>query len=59
MDGWLGGWMDGWMKALITHKHLEMNGCMLSTVDTDALVLKHQAISIYSADYILIVLDHI
>ena len=34
-----------------------MNGCILSTVATDALVLKHQAISIHSADEIFIVLD--
>ena len=34
----------------LTHKQLEMYGCVLSTVVTDALVLKHQAISIYSAD---------
>ena len=30
---------------------------VLSTVATDALVLKHQAISIHSADRIFIVLD--
>ena len=30
---------------------------VLTTVATDALVLKHQAISIHSADYIFIVLD--
>ena len=34
----------------LTHKQLEMHGCMLSTVATDALVLKHQVISIHSAD---------
>ena len=33
-----------------------MHGCVLSTVDTDALVLKYQAISIHSAEYIFIVL---
>ena len=27
-----------------------MHGCILNTVATDALVLKHQAISIHSAD---------
>ena len=31
-------------------KHREMHGCMVSTEDTDALVLKHQAISIHNAD---------
>ena len=34
----------------LTHKQLEMHGCIFSTVATDALVLKHQAISIYIAD---------
>ena len=34
-----------------------MHGCVLSTVATDALVLKHQAISIHSAEKISIVLD--
>ena len=34
-----------------------MPGFILSTIATDALVLKHQAISIYSADKILILLD--
>ena len=33
-----------------THKQLETHVCILSTVATDALVLKHQAISINSAD---------
>ena len=33
-----------------THKWLEMHGCELSTVATDALVLKHHAISIHSVD---------
>ena len=35
---------------LLTHKELETHGYALSTVATDALVLKHQAISIHSAD---------
>ena len=34
----------------LNHKQLETHGCVLSTVATDALVLKHQAISIHSAD---------
>ena len=42
----------------LTHKQLEIHGCVFSTVDPDILVLKHQAISIHSADYIFIVLDH-
>ena len=35
---------------VLTHKQLETHGCILSTVATDALVLKHQAISIRSVD---------
>ena len=31
------------------HKQLEMVGCMLSTVATDVLVQKHQAINIHSS----------
>ena len=38
-------------------KHQEMHGCVVSIVATDALVLKHQAISIHNADHIFIVLD--
>ena len=34
-----------------------MAGCIISTVATAALVLKHQAISSYSADKIFIVMD--
>ena len=37
---------------ILTPKQLEMHGCWRSTVATDDLVLKHQAISIHSADYI-------
>ena len=33
----------------LTLKQLEMPGCVINTVATDALVLKHCAISIYSA----------
>ena len=36
-----------------------MHGCTLCTAATDALVLKHQAISILSADEIFKVLDQI
>ena len=35
---------------LLTLKHRETHGCVVSTVATDALVLKHQAISILSTD---------
>ena len=31
-------------------KHQEMHGCVVITVATDALVLKHQVISIHNAD---------
>ena len=31
-------------------KHRETHGCVVSTVATDALVLKHQAINIHNAD---------
>ena len=34
----------------LTLKHRETHGCIVSTVATDALVLKHQAISILSTD---------
>ena len=35
---------------------MEMHGCILSIVATDALVLKHQAISTHSADEIFVLL---
>ena len=35
---------------VLTLKHGETHGCVVSTVATDALVLKHQTISIYNAD---------
>ena len=34
----------------LTLKHWETHGCVVSTVATDALVLKHQVISILNAD---------
>ena len=34
----------------LTHKQLETHGCIVSIVATDALVLKHQAISIHIVD---------
>ena len=34
----------------LTPKHRETHGCVVSTVATNALVLKHQAISIHNAD---------
>ena len=44
-------------QYVLTHKLLDPHGCVLSTVATDALVLKHQAISSQSADQIYTVLD--
>ena len=38
-------------------KKLQTHGCVISTVATDDLVLKHQVISIHSADCIFTVLD--
>ena len=38
------------MSDFLTHKELETHGCALSTVVTDALVLKRQATSTHSAD---------
>ena len=37
-------------KPSLTLKHRETHGCVVNTVATDALVLKHQAISIHNAD---------
>ena len=34
----------------LSHKHLELCECILSTVDTDTPVLMHQAIRTYIAD---------
>ena len=38
------------LELLLTLKHRETHGCVVSTVATDALVLKHQAINILSTD---------
>ena len=37
-------------QGQLTPKHRETHGCVVSTVAADALVLKHQAISIHNAD---------
>ena len=42
--------VDSGSHESLTLTHLEMHGCIVSIVATDALVLKHQAISIHSAD---------
>ena len=39
------------------HKQLETHGYVLNTVTSDALVLKHQTISVHSADQISVELD--
>ena len=36
--------------GLLTPKHREARGCVVSTVATDALVPKHQVICILNAD---------
>ena len=41
-------WYTGFNR--LTLKHRETHGCVVSTVATDALVLKHQTISIHNAD---------
>ena len=41
----------------LTSERQETHGWVVSTVATDVLVLKHQAISIHNADYTFIVLD--
>ena len=38
------------VNASLILEHRETHGCVVSTVATDALVLKHQAISILSTD---------
>ena len=38
------------VPKVLTLKHRETHGCVVSTVATDALVLKHQAISSHNAD---------
>ena len=37
-------------QGALTLKHQQTHGCVVSNVATDALVLKHQAISIHNAD---------
>ena len=44
---------------VLTHKWLEMHGCVINTVATDGLVLMHQAIRIHSADQVPIVSDQL
>ena len=47
-----------WLSySWLTHKRLEMYGCVLTDLATDALVLQHQDIRIPSVDQIFIVVD--
>ena len=39
-----------WGLIVLTYKPLDLNGGILGTTVTDDVVLKHQAISIHSAD---------
>ena len=45
------------IDLLLTFKQLESHGCIISTVATNALVLKHQGISTHSTDSVFIVLN--
>ena len=47
---------DQQVLTFLEKKHLEMHRCALNTVAIDVLVLKHQTISIHSADKIFIIL---
>ena len=47
----------GHFVQVLTLKHRETHVCVVSTVATDALVLKHQAISIHNADLTFILFD--
>ena len=42
-----------WNVTILSHKQLETHGCGISSVSTNALVLKHQGISIHSAEQII------
>ena len=42
--------MDLMANLLLTHKQLETKVCIVSTMATDDLVLKHQGISSHSVD---------
>ena len=45
------------LPQTLTYKHLQTHGCVLSTVATNTLALKHNAIIIHNADVISIALD--
>ena len=50
----LGGQYQAQHQQCLTLKQRETHGCVVSTMATDALVLKHQAINIHNADYTFI-----
>ena len=50
-------WGPFTIRGYLTLKYRETHGCVVSTVAIDALVLKHQVISVLSADQTFIVLD--
>ena len=50
-------WSWTYKIRTLTHKWLETHGCLISTLVTAALALKHQAISTHSAEQVLTVLD--
>ena len=45
------------VETLLSHKQRERLAYIISIVATDGLVLKHQAISVHSAELIFILLD--
>ena len=51
--------VSDWYCKWLNRKQLEIHGCILSTVANDTLLLKHQAISIPSADFIFLALDQL
>ena len=61
LDNWQPVWnaqvSSGRQNLPSIHEQLETNVCVLSTMATDVMVLKYQAISIHSANKIFIILD--
>ena len=70
MFSFICAWINGWVNNreagdlrrhralydIIVMKHLETHGCLVSTVATDAQVLKHSSMNIHSVGEICIVL---
>ena len=38
------------LVSVLTHEQLETHACIISTVATDALMIKHRVMGIHSAD---------